>query len=338
MGMSASQTRYVLLTGKKSDVEFHGQQINQQRTTLATESSAYNAQLLNLKVPTPPSASDFTTTTYTIIANGNPVKITGSHFNTDPYTLGTDPTIYPANSYTVYYDEDVTGPEGKSAGSALFTSITNAGGLVTGFRVNMGSSSDTLEMCNVTDGTPGFNPTDASNVQKIIQDCTGFPVDAGTTDNPVFKYTTGAVTKYVALSQLEASADTPNAIPVYYVDPDATYTKHSKIGGAQITWNESGRMTSITDVAGNNYATTVNTTSDNSAYTDAMNEYEFQKAEYDKQMNDINARMSIIQGQDKKLELQLKDLDTQNNAIQTEMESVKKVVDKNIEQSFKAFA
>ena len=60
MGMSASQMRYIMISGKKSDIEFQGQQINQQRTTLATESSTLNSSLLNMTVPTPPSSEDFT--------------------------------------------------------------------------------------------------------------------------------------------------------------------------------------------------------------------------------------------------------------------------------------
>ena len=40
----------------------------------------------------------------------------------------------------------------------------------------------------------------------------------------------------------------------------------------------------------------------------------------------------------KKLELQLKKLDTEQEAINTEMEAVKKVIDKNIENTFKSFA
>jgi len=44
-----------------------------------------------------------------------------------------------------------------------------------------------------------------------------------------------------------------------------------------------------------------------------------------------------IQSQDKKLELQLKRIETEHKAIQTEMESVKKVIDKNIESTYKSF-
>jgi hypothetical protein len=64
MGMAASQARFLSLTARKTNVEYEGQQINQQRTTLSNESSNYYSQLCNLVVPTPPSSEDFTKTVY----------------------------------------------------------------------------------------------------------------------------------------------------------------------------------------------------------------------------------------------------------------------------------
>lgn len=47
--------------------------------------------------------------------------------------------------------------------------------------------------------------------------------------------------------------------------------------------------------------------------------------------------MARIQSEDKRFDLQLKSLDTEHSAISTEIDSVKKVIDKNIERSFKVF-
>lgn len=49
----------------------------------------------------------------------------------------------------------------------------------------------------------------------------------------------------------------------------------------------------------------------------------------------LQARISSLQAVDKTLEMQMKRLDTQHQAVQTEMESVQKVIQKNIETSFK---
>lgn len=65
MGMSASQARFLMLTARKNDVEFEGQQINQQRTTLSNESASYYSELCNMVVPTPPSIDDYTKVSYT---------------------------------------------------------------------------------------------------------------------------------------------------------------------------------------------------------------------------------------------------------------------------------
>lgn len=52
---------------------------------------------------------------------------------------------------------------------------------------------------------------------------------------------------------------------------------------------------------------------------------------------DFNAHAAQLEAQDKLYDLELKNIDTEHNACQTEIESVKKVIDKNIERSFKIF-
>ena len=55
------------------------------------------------------------------------------------------------------------------------------------------------------------------------------------------------------------------------------------------------------------------------------------EAEYTKKLNEIEAK-------DKKYDNDLKKLDTEHNALQTEYDSVKSVIEKNVERSFKAFS
>ena len=52
----------------------------------------------------------------------------------------------------------------------------------------------------------------------------------------------------------------------------------------------------------------------------------------------INLRINALQELDVALELQLRRVDTQQQAIQTEISAVQKVIDKNIDMSFKTFA
>lgn len=65
MGMAASQARFLGLTARKTNVEYEGQQVNQQRTTLSNQSANYYNDLLGMSVPVPPSVDDFTKTVYT---------------------------------------------------------------------------------------------------------------------------------------------------------------------------------------------------------------------------------------------------------------------------------
>lgn len=331
MGMSASQMRYCMLTGRKSDVEFQGQQINQQRTTLATETSAYNTQLLNLVVPTPPSSDQYVTTSYTFSSNGQTRTVAG--------------TVYDqaSGTYTVNYTTDQTTSQGESTGTSIFSNAGTA--LNPQYKTSGGN---VLAPAITTPGATGYDATDESNIALIAKDCK-IPNGniaygaAGYTIPPFYKYTMDGTTKYVLALDLSQSTDSTSsryqtAISTYDVNPNATVTTSSKMTGAQVTWSSSGRMSSITDSDGNTYSLNVNSTNDNTAYEDAYNEYQYKKNVYDQQMDNINSKIDIVESQDKKLELKLQDLDTQQQALSTEMESVKKVVDKNIETSFKAFA
>ena len=64
MGMAASQARYLGITARKINVEYEGQQVNQQRTALANESAGLFRRLLSLDSPTPPTQSDYYTDVY----------------------------------------------------------------------------------------------------------------------------------------------------------------------------------------------------------------------------------------------------------------------------------
>lgn len=85
------------------------------------------------------------------------------------------------------------------------------------------------------------------------------------------------------------------------------------------------------------YTLNTETITDEDAYRDAMNQYYYKQEKYDKAIRDINAKTELIQAQDRTLELRMKQLDTEQNALQIEMEAVKKVISKNVEGSFKTF-
>ena len=102
--------------------------------------------------------------------------------------------------------------------------------------------------------------------------------------------------------------------------------------------NSKGRFVSIrTESDSATYALKSEKSYDDVAYEDAMNQYDYEKALYDKRISDLNAETSLIQRQDQDLELRLKQLDTEQNALSTEIDAVSKVVKDNIEKSFKTF-
>ena len=114
-------------------------------------------------------------------------------------------------------------------------------------------------------------------------------------------------------------------------------TQKTQLSGVQIEFDTTGRISSMTDAEGNTYTMTASTETDDNAYEDAYNQYTYDQYVYDQKQTEINANIEILQAQDKSLELRLSTLDTQHSAIQTELEAVKKVMSKNIDNSFKTF-
>ena len=75
----------------------------------------------------------------------------------------------------------------------------------------------------------------------------------------------------------------------------------------------------------------------NYAYQIATDGYQAAQQDYEQAMNEINTKTEEIHQKDQVLELQLRQLDTEQETIVNELESVKKVLDKNIQNVFKTF-
>ena len=67
-------------------------------------------------------------------------------------------------------------------------------------------------------------------------------------------------------------------------------------------------------------------------------QYEYKQYEYDKLQQEINAKTEIIQQEDRNLELKLQRLDNERTQITTEIEAVEKVINDNIESTYKTFS
>jgi len=412
MGMAASQARYLALTARKTNTEYEGQQINQERTALANQSADAFNQYLALEVPTPPSTEDYTTVQYTYedgnykeaiekmseladaqsdynylvthyhysdvftgvrYTKANPQVRTG--YATNVTTVTGDKIEQQGNQFVIdgyiSHNYDPTNKEEKSRYDILADANENFKNIDV---ANLVVYTDTQNVMHFVDKTTLAAGTDATVYSVDAQE---HPEYVG--NNPLTKYEAGQ-DKELDLSLEQIRKDNPDdkiatADSVYYyksygrtyfateeellasanasmiaTNPSETQinlntyyaegvkTKIESTDKAFIEFDPSGRATSIHyENTSATFAVQTETITDTAAYEDAMNEYTYQKAKYEKAVEDINAKTKKIQEEDRTLELRLKQLDTEQNALQTEMEAVAKVIDKNVEMTFKTF-
>lgn len=103
MGMAASQARYLALSARKSNCEYEGQQINQQRLTLSNQSANLFNQMLTISVPMPPSTTDYTTLQYSW-SDGNQTFVIDEY-----YQLSTPDEEYNYVASYYHYEKVYTG-------------------------------------------------------------------------------------------------------------------------------------------------------------------------------------------------------------------------------------
>lgn len=423
MGMAASQARYLGLTARKTNVEYEGQQVNQQRTALANQSANLFNSLMSLNVPTPPSTQDYTKTQYTYNDGTNTQTIS----NATPLTTSDPNYNY---SVTHYYNGDVyTGVETKTVNPQVkktsptgdFSYIGNSPIITanivpnqlsldppkvifnnaTGKYTSVGdyslsaynASADAAAIGKIAAAYPGTNIDKAATTDiykytdangAIHYACTADLDDAynsGGTQAPLANYYAGDAANLSAINQIVQDLPSSQFAADYAADPSNIYafksggnmyfacrtdlnTSYGSTSGeidnqtdlnkynavslskkqyttenASIQVDASGRFTNIKLASSSaTYDLAANTITDDAAYNDAMNQYNYNTAIYQKQVEDVNAKTEIIQQQDRTLELRLRQLDTEQKALSTEMDAVKKVIDKNIESTFKTFA
>ncbi len=346
MGMAASQARFLTLTARKSNVEYEGQQVNQERTSLANESAGLFNKMMALQVPTPPSATDFYNTRYTFESTGLDYSIT----TTTPRTDG---------RYDIVMAYKVT--EDTAKAYATFGTVN--------FDSNVPSSIDVRdENCPITvltrnadgdfvDGT-GKIDSNVKTIAKIAGENLDSPDNAS-----YYKYKYNDTTYYVSGTNMNALIEAAGGAPSYDISKtftsglsafyitDQTVTKTVNAIGAFPETTADGRFEELrideveTDneevqkaLTGKFFELSLTQVQDDEGYAEAMKDYEYQKMLYERTINDINAQTEIIQQQDRTLELRLKQLDTEQNALNTELEAVKKVIETNVEATFKTFA
>ena len=388
MGMAASQARFLGLTARQNNVEYEGQQVNQQRTTLANQTANYYNQLLGMTVPVPPSAADYTKTVYTFedgnlsnsitaliaqpngeykvsyvsswvdeftpVANGNAI-ITKDTENGTKYYYGSvelrkleeEPTTFTA------YDKDGNEVQSKlivvgkdDSGNPKFKVGDVEYPVPDDVTIKVDSKDPylkTLSAAQIYD-LKKEEEQYLTMIDKKYADGDGkskwyirYQKNTTTgTYEPIF-YNQDVVSK----ANFSEKGTSQSSIPEYRMGSAPITEEHKNIP-ARLEKDATGRYINITMYPGEEgkeitYSLTTNTVTDQAAYDDAMNQYEYNKYQYDQSIQEINAKIEIIQAQDKNLELRLKQLDTEQKALQSEKEAVSKVVEKNVDSTFKTF-
>ncbi len=432
MGMAASQARFLGLTARKTNVEFEGQQINQQRTTLSNQSANYYNDLLGMSVPVPPSVDDYTKTVYTFEDGALTNQITAMIAQNDgTYSVSyirqwkDDFSVVAASTSIVNRNTNGTDDKDDDKYMVGSTELRTLGSIDPNdfeFQENENGKKysykgQVLEAIESPDPTQTdgewYQYTDEFNKVHYLwrnPEMEGEPAEWAERVNTNGMWSSQAVDeepvkgsmvytgddKYIGsltesqlkdlqkeeqeyLALLEEkygpgeymvryikNSSSDEYVPYFYKKSDLEkanyddngnsqsnincYTIGSEnkteevksVDGCKIEKDSSGRYINITIPNGDGtsettYALTTNTITDQDAYKDAMNQYEYDKYEYDQAIDQINAKIEIIQSQDKNLELRLKQLDTEQDAISTEMDAVQKVIEKNTESTFKTF-
>ncbi len=346
MGMAASQARFLGLTARKNNVEFEGQQINQQRTALSNQSASYYSQLLGMEVPVPPSVDDFTKTVYTFQDGALTNQITAM------ISQG-------SGNYKVSYLRQWVDDFSVIAAT---TSIVNGGqsgpwkvgpdelrNLGDIQAIGSGSSSGTYEG---QDEYLKSLSTDQLEKLKLEEEAyLDLLKQKYGEDDYLVRYVKNTTTEewvpyFYKSKDLQSAiydehSNSKSNIHCYKIGSETKAEEVKAVDNCRIEQDSSGRYIniSIPDGAGNlvTYALTTETATDQEKYQDAMNQYEYEKYQYDQAIQEINAKIEIVQSEDKALELRLKQLDTEQRAISTELDSVSSVIQKNVESSFKTF-
>lgn len=323
MGMAASQARYLGLTARKTNVEYEGQQVNQQRTALANESAGLFRRLLGLDVPTAPAQSDYYTDQYTYNdPSSSDGKVTLSSITENP---GSDP-----KTYTVVTTSKETIAQYGASKDQKVSVIGSEGD----YKIQLSNGNQ----FTLNGPIKGISEADAEEFNKAGN------VSYNEATDEYYKFTNTATntTYYINSSKTDFKpTETGSQTTDFFTIMPTTREVSNTIDNATLGTTSGGIFNSIywTDSSGqtHSYSLTQSQAYDEQAYNDAMAQYSYNKSLYEKEVADINAKTQKLQETDRTLELRLKQLDTEQEALQTEMDSVKKVIDKNVDNVFKTF-
>ncbi len=323
MGLAASQARFLGITARKSNIEYEGQQVNQQRTALAQEVNALYNKLLALDTPIAPDTTDFYETNYSFEVT-NTIGSDGKYI-INSYYPSTKENYYNISATRTYKKTVAEGKVYKqekivyndATGQYIFTDEKGNQQILT---ANAENSATMVALINDT----YYKDTPEKQLSA---------------DEKLYYYQKDGQTYYIPSSQLTAEEFS------VYCQTEKELTEDIAFE-AMFELDNNGRISKISNAIDPttgkelNFNTEVDTTRvhNDEGYQAALRDYTMSKDEYDKAVADLNAQTETLQQEDKVLELRLNQIDTEQNELQTELEAVKAILEKNIENTFKTFA
>ena len=341
MGLSASQARYLQLTARKSDKEYQAQQINQRRNDIAKRlsdaslsySEGINNRRLMFSTPTGNGSEvnkvplDYKTITSTypeglgyklVDKNGTEIRPTTE----DAVKLAADLKAQADSEYEEkmnqkYFTVNVAGEHGEK--QATRVNGQNFESLVGFADPIVDAEGKTVDSQSFLENVKNMNEVELNNYWSK----NGYSFASGSEMNQV-AYVEGYDEAKAARAALYAEAEDIMSHPYIYDDRcnDNDYLETQLRNGDWMLQKLNDDQTAYENI---NYSCVGNIvdeldTSDDAAVTA---EYEY--------LSDY------WQQKDKELELQLQQIQSEHNAIETEIDSVKKVIQKNVDKSFKTF-
>ena len=327
MGMSASQARFLALTARKSNVEFQGQQVNQQRTSLANESAGLFNQMLALEPPIPPSVTDYYNMAYTFTSTTDANTVCRIKDWGQPQDSST------GANYSITYDEVINDVGVKNQKLQIGTTISQAADGT--YTITLPNSQEGIVLKTSSKDVNGRSDGDEEYEPSYYYENGGrrYYITKSTLENDLFNDAPADSNgiKTVTISQ-------SNQVEESYYKTEPTIIKN-KQEDAVIESDENGRFTTIKLISsGIEIPLNIQEVKDDAGYDEMMQKYNYEKMIYDRTIADINTRTEVIQRQDQNLELHLKQLDTEQEALKVEIDAVSQVINKNVENSFKTFA
>ena len=345
MGLAASQARFLGLTARKSNVEYQGQQINQQRVALSNEIMGLYTKYNDLEPPVPPAVQDYQKAKYVLDSTYE-----GYEIESFSKILSGDNEGY--YDVSLSWEEEIAKAYSFTAKDSVITATKKDGeptdGAFSYLNIRIGLDTYTYDENDEKNSTI----TKITGDYEKYQGLSTIMKNQELTDGTFYMFMKNGTAYYTSEEDLLLTEfENQNGKDTYYGDYSFDYQGLQNItrqatAVAALTQESSGRLSTIQildspenqALKDKTFSITTSQKDNQLAYEDAMNQYYYDKAKYEREVEKINMKTEEIQEQDRALELQIGQLDTEQNALSTEMDSVKKVIEDTMEKVFKTFS